>query len=233
MRISKKSFIGYLVLLHLLVAVMLLKSDFISKVGARLGINTQTLELTPHYKRMMSYHVRMDGSIPNGSVIFIGDSITQGLATSAVSPFSVNYGIGSDTTFGVLERITKYKSIFQARAIVLAIGVNDFPLRSNALIVDNYKKILDEIPKNIEVIVSAVIPLDNNVFDKIVNSRVYSFNQDLEALTSNYENVKFINVADSLTDSEGNLLQANHIGDGIHLSSKGYDVWIQALKGAL
>ena len=40
----------------------------------------------------------MDSLVPVGATVFIGDSITQGLATSAVVPLSVNYGIGGDTT---------------------------------------------------------------------------------------------------------------------------------------
>ena len=59
----------------------------------------------------------MDGLIPEGATIFIGDSITQGLATSAVSNQSVNYGIGSDTTLGVLKRLPYYNSMNSAKAV--------------------------------------------------------------------------------------------------------------------
>jgi hypothetical protein len=116
---KKKLFFIYLSIIHVSLIFILLKSDFIPKVQAKLGFEKSTQELTPHFKRMLTYHKRMDGNIPSGAVIFIGDSITQGLAVSAVYPKSVNYGIGSDTTIGVIKRLSDYKSLSRARAIVI------------------------------------------------------------------------------------------------------------------
>ena len=121
---------GYLLLLHLFIVIVLAKSDFLPKLSYYAGINS-TPEITKHYTRMMMYHERMDSSIPTGSVIFIGDSITQGLATSAISQLSVNYGIGSDTTLGVIERLDTYHSINTAKAVVIAIGINDIKRRND------------------------------------------------------------------------------------------------------
>jgi len=51
-----------------------------------LGISAQNADrdITAHYKRMMVYHRYMEGSVPDGAVLFIGDSITQGLCVVAV-----------------------------------------------------------------------------------------------------------------------------------------------------
>ena len=61
---------------------------------------------------MVKYHSRMDGSIPDNSILFIGDSITQSLCVSAVADNSVNLGIGGDTTLDVINRLPKYKNSF-------------------------------------------------------------------------------------------------------------------------
>lgn len=119
----------YLLTVHALLIIVLLKSDFIDLVQNKLETcnhSVQSSELTPHYHRMLEYHKRMDGNVLTGSVIFFGDSITQGLCVSAVASHSVNYGIGSDTTFGVLERLKYYRSINRADVVVISIGVNDF-----------------------------------------------------------------------------------------------------------
>ena len=158
--------LAYLLCIHILLAVVLLKSDFVFRVQNKLGIGIQqarTLELTPHYHRMLGYHKRMDGNVPDRAVIFIGDSLTQGLCVSAVAVPSVNYGIGSDTTVGVLQRLSEYRSIDRAAAVVIAIGINDLRRRSDAEILDNYETILARIPESIPVIASAVLPVDEPV----------------------------------------------------------------------
>ena len=102
-----------------------------------------------HYDQMLAFHLRQDQNLPEGLVYFIGDSHIQGLATQSVSRRSVNYGIGSDTTAGVLKRLSKYQSLKNAKAVVLGIGFNDLKERDNIQIISNIKKILDEIPNNI------------------------------------------------------------------------------------
>jgi len=132
---KKRFTITYLIGIHLFLAVVLLKSDFNDRVEHKFGIHTaaQSPEITQHFHRMLHYHKRMDGNVPEGSVIFIGDSITQGLCVSAIASPAVNYGIGSDTTVGILQRLPYYNSIKRASAVVLAIGINDIRRRSQHL----------------------------------------------------------------------------------------------------
>ena len=183
---------------------------------------------------MLAYHSRMDGNIPKGSIIFIGDSITQSLCVSAITSPSVNYGIGNDTTFGVLQRLPVYKSITNAKTVIIAIGINDFLFRSNTEILKNYKLIIEQIPKKIPIIFSAVLPLDKKVTTKkwegINNSRIKKLNSKLKDLTTQFNNTSFIDIGSLLIDEEGNLSDRYHTRDGIHLNSKGNDIWIQKLK---
>lgn len=229
----KTIFKVYFVLLHLLLLVILLKSNFILKVENKLGLNKQQSEISEHYVRMVMYHSWIDGCVPNGAIIFIGDSITQGLCVTAISGNGINFGIGGDTTVGVLQRIKKYKSLNQAKAIVLAIGVNDMMGRKNAEILNNYKKIIYEMPKNIPLILSAVFPVDENIFKLKLNERIVELNEDIKELCSKRDNCYFINSGVALVDNKGNLEHKYHIGDGIHLNANGYHIWIQELKKIL
>ncbi len=191
-------------------------------------------EITPHFKNMINYHQSVDDSLPDGVTVFIGDSITQGLATAAVSELSVNYGIGSDTTVGVLERLPIYNSMETAKAIVIAIGVNDLSRRENHVILENYDNILKRIPPQTNVVVSAVHPIDEKFASvKAKNSRIRELNTSLEMLAEKYQNTIFTNSATKMGDIDGNLLPEYHIGDGVHLSSEGYEVWISKLKASL
>ena len=62
---KKKIALLYVVFLHLLIAEMLLRSDFIGRVEGLLGVLPQ--ELTPHFERMLVYHKKMDSLIPDGA----------------------------------------------------------------------------------------------------------------------------------------------------------------------
>jgi hypothetical protein len=114
-------------------------------------------EITDYLNRIFSYHIRMDGNIPDGAVIFIGDSLIQSLCVSAIACPSVNYGIGGDTTVGVLHRLPFYHSITRASVVVLSIGINDMKYRTNEEILSNYKIIINKIPHKVRIIFSALL----------------------------------------------------------------------------
>jgi lysophospholipase L1-like esterase len=192
-------------------------------------------ELSNYYYRITSYHQRMDGNIPKGAILFIGDSITQGLAVTAVADKGINFGIGSDTTLGVLERIHHYDSIKRCQAVVLAIVVNDLRRRENDEILLNYKSILSFIPDDIPVIFSAVLPIDQRIKKDRDNwnNRIASLNESAKEICDSAVNCIFIDSGDKLVDETGNLNSSFHIGDGVHLSTPGYEIWIEDMKNAL
>lgn len=191
-------------------------------------------EITDHYRRMMVYHEYMDGNVPDGAVVFIGDSITQGLCVCAVTPLAVNYGIGSDTTYGVLQRLPKYKSLEHCSAIVFAIGVNDLSRRSDEEIIGNWKLIMQRIPEDIPAVFSAMHPLDaetKNISEES-NQRIVRLNEALKNLCAE-NNQYFASAYAKLVNEKGNLDPAFHTGDGVHLNTAGYQVWIAVLQTAL
>jgi len=188
-----------------------------------------------HYHRMLTSHLRMDGSIPAGSVIFVGDSLTQGLCVSAITEASVNYGIGSDTTAGVLQRLPKYHAIKECRAVVLAIGINDLQRRSDDEILHNYSKIISAIPSSTPVIVSSILPVDERINPtfKGYNARLHWLNVAIRKLLEANGNCHFVDTGPNLVDPGGNLDAIYHVGDGVHLSTRGYSLWIADLKACL
>ena len=87
---TKKILAIYIILIHAFILLILVKSDFIDRVERKFGIKPTNQELTNHYHEMLAYHKRMDGNIPQDAIIFIGDSLTQSLAVSAIKPNKVN-----------------------------------------------------------------------------------------------------------------------------------------------
>jgi len=234
---TKKSIIlTYVIGIHLLLGVVLLESDFIKRVERKVGITHPLAEPSKFYRQMLCYHTRMDGNVPDRSVIFIGDSITQGLAVNAVVTPSVNYGIGGDTTAGVLQRLSIYQSIKKAKAVVIAIGINDIWYLSNDEIFYNFKAISMSLPRSIPVIFSAILPIDEGTYPKwqgMNQNRITKLNYKLESFIKKSNNRFFVNASQQLVDRNRNLANQFHIGDGLHLNAKGNAIWISILRGLL
>ncbi len=227
----KTAIIIYLFLVHVFIGTIVVKTDIISRIQKKLGYENTSPELTSHYHTMVDFHKRVDKNIPNKSTIFIGDSLIQGLAVTAISPKSINFGIGQDTTVGVLKRIPFYNSIAQAKMVVIAIGVNDLKKRNNNEIVKNYLKIINLIPNNIPVLFSAVLPIGESANNRIGhNDRIRELNNNLSNICESRQKLHFLNISPLIINANGNLSKNYHIGDGIHLNRSGNEVWIAELK---
>jgi lysophospholipase L1-like esterase len=219
-------------MLHAFVVLILVKSDFISRAKIKIGLESLKPEFTEFYNEMIAYHGRMDNNIPENAIIFLGDSLIQSLSVSAIAPLTVNYGIGNDTSLGVINRLKHYRSIGRAKIVIIAIGLNDLSRRKPVGIMNNYEIIINSIPHNVHIIFNALHPV-NEIFckdKKRTNVIINQLNYDLKKLCSKYENVHFISIADFLIDKTGNLSDEYHTGDGVHLNQNGYGIWIRELK---
>ena len=148
-----------------------------------------------------------------------------------MTPLAVNFGIAGDTTLGVLNRISDYHSISGSKIIVVAIGYNDLLRRNNDQIIANYKKIIDLIPEKIPILFSAVLPVDELLVQREGgNARILELNASLNDLCSRSGRTYYLDISSIIADPDGNLIDIYHIGDGLHLSELGNDVWITKLK---
>jgi len=222
----------YLVWLHLALAVVLVKSDFIQRVAMKLGWSESKWRVE-HYKQMLSYHHLVDTCVPDDAVLFIGDSFIQGMYVSGIVDRAVNFGIGGDTTDGVLRRLPMYASFQRARAIVVAVGYNDLRERDNSQIVNNYREILSNVPENIAVLCCSILPTDERCRRQRYNGRIIELNRSVAEICSLTGNCHFIDLAEKLRDTEGNLSDNYHVGDGIHLNSRGYRICNEILQTRL
>ena len=85
------------------------------------------------------------------------------------------------------------------------------------------------MPKGVPVTVSAILPIDERVTQNGFNQRISDINRRLETLVKS-QGAQFINIRDDITNDKGNLKTEYHLGDGLHLTTAAYDVWIKRLK---
>ncbi len=197
---------------------------------------TPAAEITAHHERMVRYHGRMDANVPDGAIVFIGDSLVQGLCTDAVAFPSVNFGIGGDTTAGVLARLPRYQCLRRASVIVLAVGVNDLMFRRNDEIVRNFRRILAALPPERPVVWSAVLPVNRALYQgpvSVNNERIRALNASLQAVCAADSRCVWVEVPARLMAPDGDLAAGLQDGDGIHLNGAGNEIWIARLRTAV
>jgi lysophospholipase L1-like esterase len=191
--------------------------------------------MVDHYARRVAMF--QTESVPEGRVIFLGNSITEGGQWKKLTGDTtvVNRGIGGDITFGVLKRLTEIiKS--QPSKLFLLIGINDIGKDiPDAVIADNISKIIERFKKESPatiIYVHSILPVNPEVknfpqhYDK--NDHVKKANGFIRKVTEE-THVNFIDINKVFADKRG-LLNAAYSPDGLHLNAKGYEVWISHLK---
>ncbi len=236
MRVRRAWLAGWLVAVHALLAAALLKSDFVDRVAARLGVPGAGDERLRRFRLdMLALHRRVDAALPAGRVLFFGDSIVQGLAVAAVHPQGENFGIGGETTGGLLERLPAYSSIGAARAIVVLSGTNDLMRHDPSTPIANLQRLIETLPGKAPVVLATLLPVDERADVRLAgrNAAIARVNAAIRALCAARARVTCADVGATMAAPGGGLAAALHEGDGVHPSPAGYAAFIRVLRDAL
>lgn len=187
-----------------------------------------------YYDQKLSMFEQMP--TPKKAIVWLGDSITDGGEWSEFFPAynTLNRGISSDNTFGVLNRLYEVVSRKPQKLFIL-IGINDIARNiPDEVILRNYRKIIDTIQKQspvTKIYVQSLLPTNNN-FTQFKNHQnktghVLSLNEGLKKLCTE-KKITYINLYDAFINSEGKLNE-KYTNDGLHLTGEGYRYWKQLL----
>ena len=174
------------------------------------------------------------------SVVFLGDSITQGWGKDFKGMFpgikTVNRGIGGDTTRGMLIRLEEDVLSLNPRAIVMLMGTNDIEVGVEpAAIGRNFDKIITAIKAHsteIPIVLCRVFP--SSAEKKRPSELIQQVNAHYEDTLYDYamKGDSQVTVLDTWT------LFANADGDAdprwfrdlLHLNADGYEKWGTSLS---
>lgn len=189
-------------------------------------------DFTPYYLDRKNLFEKLP--VDNKSIIFLGDSITDGNEWSEIfyNTNVKNRGISGDTTIGIMERLNTIVKE-KPEKIFLMVGTNDLgELRhSTSTIIDDYKKILDFIKvqsPNTKVYVESILPVNTK---KLKSPRK---NSDIKEINNQLKNISnddaiYINLFDLFIDKNGEL-DEKYTHDGLHVNGDGYLIWSNAIK---
>ena len=172
------------------------------------------------------------------SVVFLGDSITQGWNDSFRGHFKhlkkSNRGISGDTTRGVLIRMQEDVLSLNPSGIVLLIGTNDLEEGARPrVIAGNVNLILKKLQSHradTPIILCKVFPSDSS--KKRPASSIKQINEHLQNLAKNYPQVTVLDTWALFANAEGNA-KSKEFPDLLHPNDQGYTMWAASLKPLL
>lgn len=187
-------------------------------------------EFPPYYYTRVS--VFEDNPIPNGGIVFLGDSLTDHNEWEEVFPNAYNRGISGDNTQGLNMRLNQIMAGKPSK-IFLMIGINDFIQGyRKEKILGSYTSIIkrfhEELPDT-KVYIQSVLPVNNKMSNLVVkNQDIQWFNREL-TLLANQNGYTFIDLY-SLYVNEKNQLNQKVTVDGAHLDGPAYKLWENKIK---
>lgn len=210
-------------------------SYVINKQGGMAFLKKQMKVLGPSHEHPEYYlqkkHLFDSLDYQNVDKVFLGDSITDHGELQTYFPGEVvlNRGIVDDKTEGVLDRIDEVVKR-NPKEVYILIGINDI---AEGVKVDVYKKNMEKIIQSFDqsttkVIVQSILPVNNQDFPiKIPNKTVNQYNEVLKKIAEE-NGVQYVDLNQHFKDSDGQLKEELTV-DGVHLTGKGYDVWMENL----
>ena len=160
------------------------------------------------------------------NLVFIGDSLTQwGDWGQRFPGYQVtNLGISGETVEGLLARRERIRTqIDNPDFIFLMTGINNIATGQYD-IVPPYREIVRNLTtwyKQAIVVVQSLLPVDSAW---VGNEVIPDINRLLEKIASEY-GAEYLDVFGSFVDAKGTPKKGYLSDDGVHLASKGYDVW--------
>jgi lysophospholipase L1-like esterase len=165
------------------------------------------------------------------TIVFLGDSITQGGDWGAWFPEvnAINQGIGGDTTDDVLRRLGAVVAAAPDE-ILLLIGTNDLGTRQSVEhLVRNIQSILVELRRDLpgaRMLVQSILPRGREFADRIQEANIH-LRQFAATVHAQYLDLW---PTFALEDGELNPLYSD---DRLHLNSAGYEAWLGELRPGL
>jgi len=178
----------------------------------------------------------------DAELLFMGDSITDFWRneTGAYAGKPVldkyfgkwkvaNFGIAGDTTQGVLYRLQHGEGAgIKPRAIMLMIGTNNTARNTAAEIAEGVGAVVAELQKDFpdaKILLLAVFPRGRA--SDPVRASIAEINRIIAKLDDG-KKVFYQDIGQGFLDPQGNI-PADVMSDGLHPSTKGYEIWAQAV----
>ncbi len=179
-------------------------------------------------------------------LLFMGDSITdfwrnptgnyagKPVQDKYFSQWKVaNFGIAGDTTQGVLYRLQDGEGKgFSPRAIMLMIGTNNTGTNTAGEIAEGVGAVVQSLQASFpqaKILLLAIFPRSKAADP--VRTKLADINKIIAKLADG-DKVQYLDIGAGFLDANGEI-PADVMSDGLHPTTKGYEIWAQAVKDPL
>jgi lysophospholipase L1-like esterase len=160
------------------------------------------------------------------NLVFLGDSLTEWFDWQRRFPQHrvTNLGISGEPVEGLLDRRERIRvSIDDPDFIFLMTGINNLATGQYDIIVP-YREIVRNLTtwyKKAVLVIQSILPAD---LTWISNLEITNTNRQLQQIAREL-GAEYLDIYRLFVDSEGHPYRGFLSDDGVHLASKGYDVW--------
>ncbi|MDR2621581.1 MAG: serine hydrolase [Dysgonamonadaceae bacterium] len=213
-----------------------LRAVVANAVAASFGCPQARIYFPRYYERVEQF--RNEAPITPDDIVFLGNSLTENGKWSEYFPSQkiVNRGIGGDEALGIYDRLYQILP-GKPKKIFLQTGANDvshdLPADS---IVERIAMIVDEIRKKspgTKLYLQGSLPINEsfNRYRKLTGkTHVFpGLSKRLSELAAS-RGIVFINLFPLFTQQGTNILRKDLTNDGLHLTEKGYEIWVKAIQ---
>ena len=168
---------------------------------------------------------------------FLGEARFMGAVAMSVMNASSNRAYPGGITFTVRGKpvsVTEGLNLLEAKKAFILLGGNDIGFRSWDAVEGYYARLIDLIHEqcpDTEVILQGVFPVTRDYCrtERVRIERWNSFNEILARVCDEH-GATFLNFSDQLKDEDGYLPDAFSSDRRDHLSEKGEEIWVRALR---
>ena len=213
-----------IVCLLTLILFITIRENYYGRIIRRLtNPSTSTSLVKENFDKLYS------NNIYDSEIVFLGNSITQGVDWNELLGLNVsNQGVGRNTLEQILLRIDNVIKEHPKHVFIMG-GINDlYRGLSVDNIFDTYTTIVYQLMKNdiSPIIQSTLFVTSTATNSNRTNNQVKLLNTKLQNF-SNENSLRYIDLNKLL--SLDNKLNERISTDGVHLNSKGYEMWYEEL----
>jgi lysophospholipase L1-like esterase len=179
-------------------------------------------------------------------VLFMGDSITDFWRNASGNNAGkqvldkyfghlkvANFGIAGDTTQGVLYRLQNGEGQgFSPKAVMLMIGTNNTGRNTGEEIAEGVGAVVLELQKDFpkaKILLLGIFP--RSTANDPVRATIAEINKIISKLDDG-DRVSYLDIGAKFLDADGNIPK-DVMNDALHPTSKGYEIWAEAVKEPL